>query len=133
MFILQRFFYHNSNYFNLRWLPIVFCPRASFQTCTTPKLRAGSRSKMPTKMLGECVDRLLFQNICQLNRRPQLSLLDVKEKYPRHAGVSTNEADLMRFVRSPRSSRGTKQDGIFPVYYHTVLGVVCGVDTNAKI
>ena len=27
--------------------------------------------------------------------RPQLSLLDVKEKYTRHAGVSTNEADFM--------------------------------------
>ena len=71
---------------------------------STPKSRAGSRSKMPTNMASQllkfvyrkcCVDRLRFQNICRLNRRPQLSLLDVKEKYTRHAGVSTNEADFM--------------------------------------
>ena len=71
---------------------------------STPKSRAGSRSKMPTNMTSKllqfvyrkyCVDRFRFQNICRLNRRPQLSLLDVKEKYTRHAGVSTNEADFM--------------------------------------
>ena len=71
---------------------------------STPKSRARSRSKMPTNMASKllkfvyrkcCVDRLRFQNICRLNRRPQLSLLDVKEKYTRHAGVSTNEADFM--------------------------------------
>ena len=71
---------------------------------STPKSRAGSRSKMPTNMASKllkfvyrkcCVDRLRFQNVCRLNRRPQLSPLDVKEKYTRHAGVSTNEADCM--------------------------------------
>ena len=71
---------------------------------STPKSRAGSRSKMPTNMASKllqfvhrkcCVDRFRFQNICRLNRRPQLSLLDVKEKYTRHAGVSTNEAHFM--------------------------------------
>ena len=107
----------------------------------TPKSRAGSRSKKPTNMASKllkfayrkcCVDRLRFQNICRLNRKPQLSLLDVKEKYTRHAGVSTNEADFMRFVRSPRSSSGAKQYGILP-HIFAVLGVVCGVDTKAKI
>ena len=68
-----------------------------------PKSRARSRSKMPTNMVSKllkfvygkcCVDRRRFQNICRLNRRPCLSLLDLKEKCTRHAGVSTNEADL---------------------------------------
>ena len=103
--------------------------------------RARSRSKMPTNMVSKllkfgyrkcCVDRLWFQNICRLNRRPYLSLLDVKEKYTRHAGVSTNEADFMWFVRSPRSSSGAKQDGILPNIF-VVLGVVCRADTKAKI
>ena len=71
---------------------------------STPKSRAGSPSKMQTDMASKllkfvyrkcCVDRLRFQNVCRLNRRPQLSLLDVKEKYTRHAGVSTNEAEFM--------------------------------------
>ena len=71
---------------------------------STPKSRAGSRSKLPTNMASKllqfvyrkcCEDRLRFQNICRLNRRPQLSLLEVKEKYTRHAGVSTNEDDFM--------------------------------------
>ena len=108
---------------------------------STRKSRAGSRSKMPTNMASKllkvvyrkcCVDRLLFQNICRLNRIPYLSLLDVKEKYTRHAGVSINEADFMRFVRSPRSSSRAKQDGILP-HIFAVLGVVCGADTKAKI
>ena len=71
---------------------------------STPKSRTGSRSKMPTNMASKllkfvyrkcCVDGFRFQNICRLNRRPQLSLLDVKEKYTRHVGVSTNEDDFM--------------------------------------
>ena len=94
---------------------------------STPKSRTGSRSKMPTNMASK-----LLQNVCRLNRRPQLSLLDVEEKYTRHARVSTNEADFMCFVRSPRSSSGAKQDGILP-HIFAVLGVVCGVDTKAKI
>ena len=79
-----------------------------------------------------CVDRLRFQNICRLNRRPRLSLLDVKEKYTRHAGVSTNEAAFMWFVRSPRSSSEAMQDGMLP-HIFAVLGVVCGLDIKAKI
>ena len=108
---------------------------------STPKSHAGSRSKMPTNMVSKllkfayrkcCVDRLRFQNICRLNRKPQLSLLDVKEKYRRHAGVSTNEADFVWFVRSPRSSSGAKQDSIL-LHIFRVLGVVCVADTKAKI
>ena len=108
---------------------------------STPKSRAGSRSKIPTNKRSKllkfvyrkcCVDRFRFQNICRLNRRPQLSLLDVKEKYTRHAGVSTNEADFMWFIRSPRSSSEAKQDSILP-HILAVLGVVCGLDTKAKI
>ena len=79
---------------------------------STPKSRAGSRSKMPTNMTSKllqfvyrkcCVDRLRFQNVCRLNRRPQLSLLDVEEKHTRHARVLTNETDFMCFIRSPLS------------------------------
>ena len=73
-----------------------------------------------------------FQNICRLNIRPQLSLLDVKEKYTRQARVSTNETDFMWFFRSPRSWSRAKQDGILQ-HKFAVLGVVCGVDTKAKI
>ena len=108
---------------------------------STPKSRAGSRSKMLTYMASKllkfvyrkcCVDRFRFQNICRLNRRPQLSLLDVKEKYTTHAGVSTNEADFMWFARSPRSSSEAKQDGLLP-HIFAVLGGVCGLDTKPKI
>ena len=71
---------------------------------STLKSRTGSRSKMPTDMASKllkfvyrkcCVDRLQFQHICRLNRKPQLSLLDAKEKFTRHAVVSTNEAYFM--------------------------------------
>ena len=134
---------------SLSWLPIVFCPRALTskisrwrkRSNSTPKSRARSRSKMPTTMPSKllkfvyrkcCVDRFRFQNICRLNRRPQLSLLDVKEKYTRHAGVSTNEADFMWFVRLPRPSSEAKQDGILP-HIFAVLGVVCGLDSKAKM
>ena len=94
------------SYLNIR----AFSARADFENLarklsnSTPKSRAGSRSKMPTNMASKllkvvyrkcCVDRLRFQNICRLNRRPYLSLLDVKEKYTRHAGVSINEANFM--------------------------------------
>ena len=83
----------------LRWLPLVFLfARALISKISRwrklsnsrPKSRAGSRGKMPTNMTSKllkfvyrkyCVDRLRFQNICRLNRRPQLSLLGVKEKY----------------------------------------------------
>ena len=68
---------------------------------STPKSRAESRSKMPTNMASKflkfvyrkcCVDRLRFQNIYRLNRRPYLSLLDLKEKCTRYmyVGVPTN-------------------------------------------
>ena len=93
---------------HLRWLPIVFLSarvliskisRWRKLSNSTPKSRAGSRSKMPTNMASKllkfgyrkcCVDRLRFQNICWLNRRPYLSLLGVKENYTRHAGVSVH-------------------------------------------
>ena len=107
---------------------------------STPKSHARSRSKMPINMASKllkfvyqkrCLDRLRFQNICRLNRRPYLLLLDFKEKCTRYARVSTNEA----VVRSPRSLSGAKQDGILPHCPHiiAVLGVVCGADTKAKI
>ena len=133
---------------NLRWLPKVFCPRALISkisrwrklSSSTPKSRAESRSKMPSNMASKLlkfvhrkcyVDRLRLQNICRLNSRHYLSLLDVKEKYTRHAGVSTNEADFMWFVRSSRSSSGAKQDGTLP-HIFAVLGVVCGADTRTS-
>ena len=70
---------------------------------STPKSLAESRSRTPTNTASKflkfvyqkcCVDRLRFQNIYRLNRGPYLSQLDLKEKCTRHAGVSTNEADL---------------------------------------
>ena len=96
---------------------------------STPKSRGGSHSKMPTNMASKllqfvyrkcCVDRLLFQNICRLNRRPQLSLLDVKEKYTRQAGVSTNEAEIScdLFDRHDHRAGQSKM-----VYYHTSLAL----------
>ena len=48
------------------------------------------------------------------HRRPCLSLLDLKEKCTRHAGVSTNEADL--FDRHDHRAGQSKR-----VYYHTYL------------
>jgi len=41
-----------------------------------------------------CVGRLWFQNIYRMNRRPYLSLLDLKEKCRGYVGVSTKETDL---------------------------------------
>ena len=88
-----------------------------------PKSRARSRSKMPTIMASKllkfvygkcCVDRLRFQNICRLNRRPYLSLLDLKEKCTRHAAVSTNEADLFD-LHDHRAGQSKM------IYYHTYL------------
>ena len=71
---------------------------------STPKSRAKLRSKMPTTWHPNffnlfiywkcCVDRHWFQNIYQLNRRPYLSLLDLKETCTRYARAPTNEADL---------------------------------------
>ena len=116
----------------LRWLPIVYCPRALIskisrwrkRSNSTPKSRARSRRKMPTNMPSKllkfvyrypkcCMDKLRFQNICRLNRRPHLLLLDFKEKCTRYAIVSTNEADL--FDRHDRAGQSKM------VYYHTYL------------
>ena len=106
---------------------------------STPKSRAESRSKMPTNMASKflkfvyrkcCVDRLRFQNIYRLNRRPYLSLLDLKEKCTRYAGVPTNKADL--FDRHDHWAGHLKQGSILP-HLFAVLGVVCGADTKAKI
>ena len=52
----------------------------------------------------------------RLNRTPQLSLLDVKEKYTRHAGVSINEADCDLFDRHDHRAGQSKI-----VYFHTYL------------
>ena len=90
---------------------------------STPKSRARSRSKMRTNMVSKrlkfvyrkrCLDRLRFENICRLNRRPYLLLLDFKEKCMRYARVSTNEADL--FDRHDHRAGQSKM-----VYYHTYL------------
>ena len=61
-----------------------------------------------------CVDQLRFQNIYRLNRRPYLSLLHLKEKCTRYAGVPTSEADL--FDRHDHRAGQSKV-----VYYHTYL------------
>ena len=90
---------------------------------STPKSGARRRSKMPTNMASKllkfvywkcCVGRCRFQNICRLNRRPCLSLLDLKEKCTRHAGVSTNEVEL--FDRHDHRAGHSKM-----VYYHAYL------------
>lgn len=93
---------------------------------STQKSRAESRSKMPTntsRMASKflkfvyrkcCVDRLRFQNIYRLNRRPYLSLLNLKEKCARYAGVPTSEADLF-----DRHDHWAGQSKV--VYYHTYL------------
>ena len=52
-----------------------------------------------------CMDRLQFQNIYPMNRRPYFSLLDLKEKCTRYVGVSTKETDLFdRILYSKFSS-----------------------------
>ena len=90
---------------------------------STPKSRAESRSKTPTSMASKllnfvyrkcCVGRLRFQNIYRLNRRPYLSLFDLKGKCTRYPGVPTNEADL--FDRHDHRAGKSKV-----VYYHTYL------------
>ena len=91
------------------------------------KSRAESRSKMPRNMASKflkfvhrkCgVDRLRFQNNYRLNRRPYLSLLDIKGKFTRYAGVPTNEADL--FDRHNHRA-GQSKVVVYQVYYHTQL------------
>ena len=78
-----------------------------------------------------CSDRLRFENIYRLDRRPYLSLLDLKENCTRYAGVPTNEADL--FDRHDhRAARGAKQGIVLP-HIFAVFGVVRGADIKAKI
>ena len=123
-----------------RWLPIVFVraharwfrkSRWRKHSNFMPKSRTRSRSKMPTNMASKllkfvywkcCLDRLWFQNICRLNKRPYLSLLDLKERCTRYARVSTNEADLF-----------DRHDHRALPHIFAVLGIVCGAATNAKI
>ena len=50
----------------------------------------------------------------RLNRRPYLSLLDLKEKFTRYTGVPTNEADLL-----DRHDHRAGQSKV--LYYHTNL------------
>ena len=107
------------------WLPIGFCLQARWfrKSCDGASFQKLYASKLPTNMASKllklvcwkyCVDRLRFQKICRLNRRAFLSLLDLKEKCTRHAGVSTNEADFFdrHDHRAGQSKRG---------YYHTYL------------
>ena len=116
----------------LRWLPIAFLSSPALiskisrwrkLSNSTSRSHARSRTKMPINMASKlfkfvhrkcCVDRLQFQNICRLNRRPYLSLLDLKEKCTRYAGVSTNENGLF-----DRHDHRAGQSKI--VYYHTYL------------
>ena len=94
---------------------------------STPKLRAGSRGKMPTNMASTllkfvyrncCVDRLRFQNICRLNRRPYLSLLDLKEKNIR----GMQEFQPMKLISCDLFDRHDHRAGQSKmVYYHTYL------------
>ena len=71
-------------------------------------------------------------NIYRLNRRPYLSLLDLKEKCTSYAGVSTNEADL--FDRHDnRAGQWKASQGSILTRIFAVIGVVCGADTKAKI
>ena len=72
-----------------------------------------------------CVDRLRFQNIYRMNRRPYLSLLDLKEKCTRFVGVSTKETDLF--------DRHNHRTGQNEAHVFAVLGVVCGADTNIQV
>ena len=113
--------------FSLRWLPIVFCPRARWFR----KSRDGASFQAPRQSRARdhavkcwqtwrpkfvyrkrCLDRLWFQNICRLNRRPYLLLLNFKEKCTRYARVSINEPDL--FDRHNHWAGQSKM-----VYYHT--------------
>ena len=83
---------------------------------STPKSRAGSRSKMSTNMASKLL-KFVYRKCCvdcRLNRRPFLSLLDLKEKRTRYTGISTNEADL--FDRHDHQAGRSKR-----VYYHTYL------------
>ena len=83
-----------------------------FISNSTPKSRARSRSKMRTNMASKllkfvyrkcCVDRLLFQNIFRLNRRPYLSLLDLFKREMYEVCRSFNQWSwFLWFVRSPR-------------------------------
>ena len=91
-----------------------------------PKSHMESRSKMSTNMASKflkfvywkcCVDQFQFQNIYQLNQRAYLSLLDLKGKFMRYAGITTNEADFICLF--DRYNHQAGQSKI--VYYHTYL------------
>ena len=115
----------------LRWLPIVFdLARADFENLAMArafKLYAKVAREIAKENADKngvqtfkicfsksCEDRLRFQNIYRLNRRPYLSLLDLKEKRTRYARVATNEADL--FYRHDHRAGQSKV-----AYYHTYL------------
>ena len=61
-----------------------------------------------------CVKRLRFRNIYRMNRRPYLSLHDLKEKCTRYVGVSTKENDLFD-CHDHRTGQNKLE------YYHTYL------------
>ena len=62
------------------------------------------------------MDRLRFQNIYWLNRRPYLSLFDLKEKRSRYGGVPTIEADMF-----DRHDHRAWQSKVVSLYYDTYL------------
>ena len=65
-----------------------------------------------------------FQNISGLNRRPYLSLLNIKENGTRYVGVSTDLSD-----RHANYSHRAKQRSLLP-HVFAVFGVVSGANTN---
>ena len=101
----------------------LICHGASFQTPRQSRARNHAVKRRQTwrpiffkKLFYRkcCVDWLRFQNIYRLNRRPYLSLFDLKEKCTRYAEVPTNDADL--FNRHDRHAGQSKV-----VYYHAYL------------
>ena len=116
----------------LRWLPIVsWLPTKWFEIA-----REWSRRKLiPINMAStfskfvyhkSCVN-LRFQNVYPPSRRPNSSLLFLKEKSTGYEGVSTNETDL--FDRHDHI-KGAKQGCILP-HVFAALGV-CRADTNSQ-
>jgi len=61
-----------------------------------------------------CVNLFWFRNVYQPNRRPYPTVLDLKEKSTRYAGVSTKETDL-----GDRHDHRMGQNKV--IYYHTYL------------
>ena len=139
---LKKRFMLNGTIPALRWLPIVFWPRAgwfrishdvaSFKKCTRES-RTGSRSKMSTNMTSKfvfrknCVNFLFLRNVYRINRRPYLFLRDIKERRACYVGVPFKETDF--YDRHASNSHGSQQG--LP-YVFAVLGVVCAAGANSE-